>query len=230
MGDEKRPGSQLDRLIEPEIRRDRFARAIEEVAASAGVRHILEIGASSGEGSTEAWVRGALRNAVRPTLHCIEVSIPRYAALVERWRDVGFVRCYNVSSVPVEAFPSEEEVAVFYRTVRSKLRHVRLEKVLGWLRQDVAYLREHGLSADGIGRIRSESGVETFDAVLIDGSEFTGKPELDAVYGARFVLLDDTRSFKNWENLERLSADPGYRLVTKSRWTRNGFAVFEKVG
>lgn len=228
MSGEKPPGSQLDRLIAPEIRRDRFARVIEEVAATDGVRHILEIGASAGEGSTEAWVRGALRNPHRPTLHCIEVSIPRYAALVERWRDAGFVRCYNVSSVPAEAFPTEQEVEAFYRSVRSKLRHVRLEKVLGWLRQDVAYLREHGLSADGIGRIKAENGVDVFDAVLIDGSEFTGKPELDAVYGARFVLLDDTRSFKNWENFERLSADPAYRLVTKSRWTRNGFAVFTR--
>ena len=223
------PLSALDRLIPAEIRRDRFARAIEEIGATPGVRHILEIGASGGDGSTEAWVRGALRNPQRPQLHCIEVSAARYAALVERWRAHDFVHCHHVSSVPVEAFASEEEVARFYGAVRSKLRNVRLEKVLGWLRQDLAYLREHGLSTDGIARIRADLGIARFDAVLIDGSEFAGKAELDAVYGARFVLLDDIRSFKNWENDHRLRADPAYRLVRRSRWLRNGFAVFERV-
>ena len=49
------------------------------------------------------------------------------------------------------------------------------------------------------------------------------------MYGARFILLDDTRTFKNWESSRRLEADPSYRRVTASRWTRNGFAVFERV-
>lgn len=228
MPDDTTPRSALDRLIAPEIRRDRFARAIEAVGATPGVRHILEIGASAGEGSTEAWARGCLRNPQRPTLHCIEVSVTRFAELSERWKGHDFVKCYNVSSVPIERFATEEEVSRFHREVRSKLRNVRLEKALGWLRQDLAYLREHGLSADGIRRIKAEAGVATFDAALIDGSEFTGKPELEEVYGARFLLLDDTRSFKNWENCERLRGDSAYRLVAKSRWTRNGFAVFEK--
>jgi len=222
------PPSQLDRLLAPEIRRDRLSRAVEAVGATPGVRHILDIGASSGEGSTAAWVRGALRNPLRPTIYCLEVSVPRFAELARRWQNHGFVKCYNVSSVPAERFPTEEEVARFYREVRSKLRNVRLEKVLGWLRQDLAYLAEHALSGDGIGRIKTENGISGFDAVLIDGSEFAGKPELDAVWGARFILLDDTRSYKNWENYRRLKADPSHRLVTRSYWSRNGFAVFER--
>jgi hypothetical protein len=224
------PASGLDRLIPPEIKNDRFSRTIAEIAATPGVKEILEIGASSGGGSTEAFVSGALRNPDgRPRIHCIEVSEARFAALRDRWRSHGFVHCYNVSSVPIESFPSAEEVTRFHRDVRSKLRKNRLQKVLGWLQQDLDYLRDHGLSRHGIREIREEHGIDRFDAVLIDGSEFTGKAELEEVYGARFLLLDDTRSFKNWENLARLSADPAYRLVKKSRWTRNGFAVFERV-
>jgi len=96
--------SGLDRILPPEIRRDRFSPAIEAVGATEGVRHILEIGASGGDGSTEAWIRGALRN------------------------------------------------------------------------------------------------------------------------------LDDVRSFKNWENYHRLREVPAFCLVKKSRWLRNGFAVFERTG
>src|SRR2546422_1077602 len=83
--------SQRVALIPAEIASDSFSEIIEEVASSGGVHEILEIGSSAGDGSTAAWVRGALRNAVRPRLHCIEVSTERHAALVERWGAQGFV-------------------------------------------------------------------------------------------------------------------------------------------
>ena len=222
-------GSGLDRLIPPEIAGDEFAQAIEEVAATPGVREILEIGSSAGEGSTAAWVRGALRNPALPRLHCIEVSIERHAALVRRWSDYGFVHCYNLSSVPLERFPSAADVERFYREVPSRLEEFELDTVLAWLQQDVDYLREHRLSSPGIARIRERHGLDGFDAVLIDGSEFTGRAELDEVYGARFLLLDDTMTFKNWENARRLEADSRYKLVRADSSRRNGFAVFERV-
>lgn len=221
------PGSELDHLIPPEIKGDAFAEAIEEVASTVGVGEILEIGSSAGDGSTEAWVRGAMRNPVRPRLHCVEVSIERYGALAERWSEHSFVCCHNVSSIPLERFPSAEDVGRFYREVPSRLREFELETVLGWLRQDMEYLREHGLSSSGIREIKEQHGIDVFDAVLIDGSEFTGRAELDEVYGARFLLLDDTQTFKNWDNALRLEADPAYRLIRSDPATRNGFAVFE---
>ena len=222
-------GLGLDRLIPREIAGDAFAQAIEDVAATPGVREILEIGSSAGEGSTAAWVRGAVRNPVLPRLHCIEVSVERHKALVERWKDRNFVHCYNLSSVPLERFPSAADVERFYREVPSRLRDFELDTVLGWLQQDADYLRDHGLSCPGIARIKEQHGLEGFDAVLIDGSEFTGSAELDEVYGARFLLLDDTMAFKNWENARRLEADARYRVIRADSSTRNGFAVFERV-
>jgi hypothetical protein len=222
-------GPGLDHLIPPEIKGDAFAQIIEDVAATPGVQEILEIGSSAGEGSTAAWVRGALRNPHRPRLHCVEVSIKRHAALVTRWGDQDFVLCHHVSSIPVERLASAEEVERFYRDTPSRLREFELTTVLGWLQQDVDYLREHGLSSPGIAQIKERYGIETFDAVLIDGSEFAGRAELEEVYGARFLLVDDTESFKNWENARRLQSDPEYRLICADQETRNGFAVFERV-
>jgi hypothetical protein len=222
----------LDRLMTPQIQRGRFYRTIRRVAATPGVRTILEIGASSGAGSTEALVSGALANpGGPPEIHTIEVSKARFAQLAERYRAYAFVHPYNVSSIRAADFPGEEEVERFYREVRSKLRNNRLEKVLGWLGQDLAYLRQHpDLDAPGIERIRTASGVATFDAVLIDGSEFTGERELDLVVGARFVLLDDTRSYKNWRSQERLRGDPRYRRIAGSWFFRNGWSAFERLG
>jgi hypothetical protein len=220
--------AKLDDLIPAEITDDPFARLIENVASIAGVYEILEIGSSAGEGSTAAFVRGALRNPAQPRLHCIEVSVERHAALVKRWSDHSFVHCYNVSSIPVERFPSASEVEDFYREVPSRLRDFDLETVLGWLQQDVDYLRDHGLSSPGIRDIKARHDIGTFDAVLIDGSEFTGSAELDEAYGARFLLLDDTETFKNWANTRRLESDRNYRLVRADPSVRNGFAVFER--
>ena len=221
-------GTTLDELIAPEITDDAFAEMIEEIGATASVREILEIGSSTGEGSTAAWVRGALRNPERPRLHCLEVSDERYAALVERWREYEFVHCYHLSSVPLELFPSPADVERFHREVPSPLNQYDLETVLGWLQQDVDYLREHNLSSSGIAEVKAQNGIQVFDAVLIDGSEFSGRAELDEVYGARFLLLDDTETFKNWDNARRLRADPAYRLVRADPETRHGFAVFER--
>ena len=223
------PTSELDNLIPGEIAGDSFSDIIEDIASAEGVREILEIGSSAGEGSTASWVRGALRNAVRPRLHCIEVSTERHAALVERWGAQEFVHCHHTSSIPVERFPSAEEVERFYRDVPSRLRDFDLATVLRWLRQDLDYLHDHGLSSPGIGQIKARYSIDAFDAVLIDGSEFAGRAELEEVYGARFLLLDDTETFKNWENSRRLQADPAYRPVYVDPETRNGFAIFERV-
>lgn len=225
-----RTGTTLDEVIPPEITNDDFAELIEEIGATSGVREILEIGSSAGDGSTAAWVRGALRNPECPRLHCLEVSEERYAALVERWSECEFIHCYHLSSVPLESFPSSADVERFFRDKPSRLNEYDVETVLGWLRQDVDYLRDHDLSRAGIVEVKAQHSIETFDAVLIDGSEFTGRAELDEVYGARFLLLDDTETFKNWDNARRLRADPAYRLVRADPGTRHGFAVFERAG
>jgi hypothetical protein len=73
-----------------------------------------------------------------------------------------------------------------------------------------------------------ENGIAQFGMVLIDGSEFTGRAELDEVYGAQYILLDDIGTFKNFENYERMRRDPAYHTLASNPALRNGFAVFER--
>lgn len=223
-----RADSPLDRLIAPEIQADRLYRWLERIAATAGVRHILEIGASAGAGSTEALVAGALRNREPPLIHSLEVSKVRFAALERRYHEVPFVRCYNLSSVVLERFPSETDVDAFRSRVWTRFRFIARDTVMGWLRADLEYLAKNDLSTPGIEIVRRQHGIEHFDAVLIDGSEFSGPADLEDVYGARYLLLDDIRTFKNHDNYQRLLSDSSYRLLAKGR-VRNGFAVFERV-
>jgi hypothetical protein len=222
-------GSELDRPIAPEITGDRMSELLMELAARPEVRTILEIGASSGAGSTAALVAAGRQRVQPPTLHCIEVSEVRFARLTERYRDLPWVVCHRLSSVPLESFPTPAEVTRFHRERRSGLHRLPLEEILRWLDQDLAYLRQHRLSGHGIRAIRAAHGVDRFDLVLIDGSEFTGPAELDELYGARYVVLDDTTTLKNLDNRERLVADPKYRLIEEDAGLRNGFAAFERV-
>lgn len=220
--------SGLERLIPPEIRDDRLYHWIARIAATPGVQHIIEIGSSSGAGSTEAFVSGALRNTVRPQLYCLEISRTRFRALVERYRDYDFVHCFNCSSVPIELFADAADIDDFRRRTWSRFRLIRRATVLQWLRQDLDYMHRHGLSRHGIRHVRALHGIPHFDAALIDGSEFSGPADLNEVYGARFILLDDIRTYKNGDNYRRLLRDPSYALIDSSRWLRNGFAIFER--
>lgn len=218
----------MDHTIPPEIRDDRFAAVIEEIASRPEVRTILEEGSSSGDGSTDAFVAGALRNPEPPKLHCVELSDVRFQRLVERHDHHEFVYCHHTSAVSSRRFASEDDVADFCRGFRPWLKRRSRRRYLAWRAQDLAYVRASGKDQDGIRKIRMRHAPDGFDAVLIDGSEFTGSAVLEDVYGARFLLLDDIRSIKNHGNYRRLRKDGAYELVERSWRLRNGFAVFRR--
>ncbi len=220
--------SDYDSTIPPEIFHDEFYEVIRSLASKAPVKTVLEIGSSSGEGSTSAFVDGLRANPNRPLLFCMEVSKPRFLELTRRFGQDPQVKCYNLTSVALDRFPTEADVIDFYRSRSSKLNRVPLHEVLRWYRQDVRYMGRLGSSANGIQTIKAENGIDRFGIVLIDGSEFTGSAELDEVYGADYLLLDDIGTFKNFANYQRLSDDPAYHLMASNSELRNGYAVFER--
>ncbi|MBF2073930.1 MAG: glycosyltransferase [Synechococcales cyanobacterium C42_A2020_086] len=221
--------SELNYLIAPEIKNDEFYSAIQRLARRSDVKTVLEIGSSSGGGSTEAFVKGLRSNPNQPQMFCMEVSQPRFAALQACYANDPFVHCYNVSSIPVEQFPTATEIAAFYDTYQTPLRNFPKEQVLGWLQQDIDYVSTTQVPQDGISRIKVDHQIDYFDLVLIDGSEFTGNLELDAVYGAKFILLDDICTYKNYYSHRRLLADPNYSLVALNTTLRNGYSIFRKI-
>jgi hypothetical protein len=202
---------------------------LRSVASTADVETVLEIGSSTGDGSTRAIVEGLNSNPRHPRLFCMELSRPRFDQLLKRYGGDPLIRCYNVTSVPLDRFPTEAQVIDFYKTQQSLLNRTPLPEVLRWLRQDIKYVGRLGPGQNGIRMIKEENGVDTFGMVLIDGSEFTGPAELDEVYGARHILLDDIGTYKNHANFERLRHDPAYRLTATNAAVRNGYAVFERL-
>ncbi len=221
--------SELDNIIPPEIKNDEFYNIIIQLTAAEKIKTVLEIGSSDGSGSTEAFVEGLKRNGNNPLLFCLEVSKPRFEKLEQRYRDFDSVKCYNYSSVSKEKFPAKENVENFYHRVNSNLNNYPLERILGWLEQDMEYLENHNIRDNGIKKIKEENGIFYFDMVLIDGSEFTGEAELEEVYGAKYILLDDIKGYKNFRNYIRLLKDANYDLIIDNKELRNGYAVFKRV-
>jgi glycosyltransferase involved in cell wall biosynthesis len=220
--------SDLSRLIDPEIKGDAFYDVITHLAATEALQTVLEIGSSSGGGSTEALVAGISRNRGSPKLFCIEVSEPRFRKLQEAYKDCPFVHCYNLSTVGINQFPKPDEVIAFYKEVPSGLRQFSLSTVLNWLRQDIEYIRESRVETGAIAKIKADHGITTFDMVLIDGSEFTGYVEYSLILGARFILLDDTNTFKCYKVRQSLLSDPMYDLIADDQGLRNGYSVFKR--
>ncbi|MEH2001509.1 MAG: FkbM family methyltransferase [Nostoc sp.] len=225
----KSADSELNRLIPPEIKNDEFYAAIQKIAKEEDIKTVLEIGSSSGEGSTEAFVTGLRENPNKPTLFCMEISKTRFTELKNNYKNEYFVKCYNMSSVSVKEFPDEKEIIDFYNSHHTNLNLYPLEHVLGWLRQDIEYINNSGVSDNGIQKIKQENNIDCFDLVLVDGSEFTGQAELDEVYGAKFICLDDITTFKNYRNHQKLLADQNYVLIAESTTVRNGYSIFKKI-
>jgi hypothetical protein len=161
------------------------------LARNTKIATILEIGDSSGEGSTEALASGIAENPENPTLFTLEVSRARFKRLAARYHKRVNVKPYNFSSVSLGDFPNEARVREFYRSRRTALNSYPEETLIRRLKQDISYLCESQIPLDGIARIKAEHGISVFDFVLIDGSEFTGHRELELVYGANIIALDD---------------------------------------
>lgn len=221
--------SELNFIIDPEIKNDDFSEAIQEIARYSNIKTVLEIGSSSGQGSTEAFVKGLRENPNQPTLFCMEVSETRFNALKNHYINDSFVKCYNVSSIAINRFPDQETVTQFYDSYQTPLNEYPLERVLGWLSQDINYVKDAKVAENGIDIIKTENNIEEFDLVLIDGSEFTGEVELEQVYGAKIILLDDICTYKNWKSHHRLLSDPNYKLIKHNPKLRNGYSIFIRV-
>jgi predicted O-methyltransferase YrrM len=213
----------------PEILNDEFYNAIVDVVIEKGPKTILEIGSANGLGSTQAFIEGCELCDRKPELFCTEPIIERFNELVRNTGKYGFVNRYNVSSVNICEYMSEERVDDLMAIDKLKTTLYPVQLVLDWRTKEIEYIAKNTIQQDGIDLIRRENGIDTFDVVLIDGSPFTADAEINKIYGAGVIMLDDTMDIKCWNVYNRLLKDDMYELVRENKDLRNGFAIFERV-
>jgi hypothetical protein len=228
-----------DKVLPAEVLGDDFYLSLKELASASELTKILEIGSSSGEGSTRALVEGVLLrdSSDDVSIFCLEISKIRYENLISAYKDFQFVNIFRLSSVGLESFPSLNELRDFYRNVPSNLNNHTFDEVASWLRKDIEYLSLHNkelsnqLSTHGLNGIeylKQEFGISSFDLVVIDGGEFLGWAEYELVRGSKYICLDDINTFKCRKAYDHLSADPDYLLYGENWHIRNGWAIFER--
>ncbi|MDT4902266.1 MAG: hypothetical protein QOH52_282 [Pseudonocardiales bacterium] len=234
-----------DRIVRPARRRvarlwtqfpgeivgDDFAAWIEKLAADPSVRTMVEVGSGAGDGSTRAFVNGAVKQANPPALFCIETSASRADELRKRYADKPFVHTYRAASVGPDQYMSEQDALAWHRAFGARTRTKNTEEsILATRTWELTAFDEPGFKSNAVEMIRADHGVTHFDVALLDGSRYTGAADLRQVYGARWLLLDDILNMKNQPNGMSLVFDPNYKLVHADQRTRDGFAVFERVG
>ena len=222
--------TRIEDIIPAEVLNDEFYNELISIASRPELKTFLEIGSSSGSGSTQALVNGIKQRVDHfgVSLFCMELSRPRFIKLSETYAAEEFVKTYNLSSVATTEFPSATEVEFFYNNTKTNINNAPLTTVLEWRSQDLYYIKENALDANGIQFIINANKIDKFDFVLIDGSEFTGERELIHILGAKVIALDDINAFKCFSAFNILSSHFAYKLVSFDRNTRNGFAIFEK--
>lgn len=191
--------------------------------------NLIEIGSANGEGTTAALVHGLLTWAPGARLFCLEAVPPLFQQLSHRYAHQPQVVCLPYFSVDPLTFPTPEQIQHFMQTTRTVLRNYGVNRVLEWLAQEQATYTQYAQGVSGVAHIRQTYAVQHFDLALLDGGEFCGAADLDAVYGARLIIMDDTRAFKNHAPFLRLEQDPAYRLIALDPHWRHGYAAFERV-
>jgi len=221
----------IEKIIPPEIYNDQLYFMLEHFSTNPILRNFLEIGSSSGGGSTQAFVSGIKRRTDKSEvkLFCMEISHARFEALCAQFEFDSFVKPYKCSSISLGEFPEWDEVQSFYEKTNTALNGWPLDQIQSWYDQDIKYLLTHQMTFNGINKIKTDQNIKNFDMVLIDGSEFSGERDLHHVMGSKVIVLDDINSFKCYNAFQTLLHHSSYRLVNQALYIRSGFAVFERV-
>ncbi|SDI03353.1 glycosyltransferase [Propionivibrio dicarboxylicus] len=223
MADGNRQDYAIRKITDDDAGLTRFVRTF---AAWPELKHALIIGELPEEVLT-ALIKTLAGNLSAPRLHCLQSSANAHRQFSELLKKVPFADCHHASSVPLAEFPPESDVIDYYRQTPDKLSDYPLGQVLGWFRADIAEMQTpEKIGEDGIGNILQTIGQPIFDAVIINGREFTGHAELKRLIGAPIILLGCTRTYKNRASLLALLKNEDYELVLSAANIGNGYAGF----
>lgn len=222
-------------IIPPEIKTGGFYNLIGKISSQSDVVTILEIGSSSGEGSTKAIFDSlAPIPYAKKKIHCMEISRERHEKLSNYLQSDARFHAHRMSSVLIADFPRFEDIKHFHSLYKTNLSKIHIATVESWYRKDIQYLVDNpdlfpNESISGINWIKQKFKINLFDFVIIDGGEFTGFAEYEYLRGARYIALDDTNTYKNWQVRKSLIENKSYKLIDESLKERNGWAVFVRV-
>ena len=205
-----------------------------DLSSREDVRMVLEIGSTDGRGSTMALREGLERNPNFPQvrLFCIEAVRQMYDVLAKN--RASYMKCYRVCSTPPEENYTDAEIDKFFLEDWPKNPFHTPAQVQepAWHKRErdryAAYFFRERLPIKGIELIKERNQVGTFDLAFVDGGTYSGRADVAAVYGAKYLVLDDIHTLKCLWIFEELKQDPKYELIMHHPCTEAhfGYAAF----
>lgn len=214
--------------IHTRLRDNPFYRYLYQMVYATQVQNILEVGSGDGTGSTQIILEALKARELSGRLFCLEPHPEKFQRLQQALDSYPNAWAYSELSVYPCEYPSIEDIQAFRKAHTTVLNLYSEAKVLKWRAAEEAFYRAYPHPQHGIQLIMAEHEIQAWDLVVLDGGEFSGPADLDAVYGAQVLILDDANSYKNHEAYQRLKADPDYYLIQENlKWT-HGVAVFQR--
>lgn len=212
-----------DSIIPAEIKNDElYEKIIETIRLfSSEIKTVLEVGASSGDGSTEAIIAG-MSSLQEKTLYTIEANPLRFESLSERYKNLHWVKPLNGSSVSIEEYMDEDDVAFFHKHTSTQLNEYSLETVLSWYEEELLSIAKWRIPTGIIDTI------EKPDMALLDGSPFTGNAEYEKVCNSKIIILDDIFDIKHYQSHQALRKNKEYECLFCNLTLRNGYSIWVK--
>lgn len=207
---------------------DQLSKCISTLIARYRPKTILEIGSSDGTGSTNVFIN-KLKN-MNAELFCIEMNKDRYNQLKENTSQYSWLYPVHAASVDQYGVMQWEQVEI----LRKKQPNFdvwatfSMEKLREWYDNTLKEITKSDIK-EGIHYCLNLIASDTFDMVFIDGGPFTAEAELDHVYGADIIILDDIYDIKNYNNYIEMNKDTLYERIAFSKSYRNGFAAYKLV-
>lgn len=195
---------------------------------------MFEIGSANGMGSTRAFIDGVYSLYEKgmlggfPEMVCTEIYADRFKELRKNVEPYRWITPIHASTVNLQSYMKYDDVSNFLvDNSRMNISKYPATTVHKWRMDEIHYILNNDIKTNGIEQAKEILGKD-IDIVFIDGSAFTGSAELEAVYGAKCIILDDTMDIKNYANYRKLDFDLHYQHFASDDDERNGWAIYMK--
>ena len=214
--------SKLERINMAEITlNDEFGRAIRDTVVEYQYCTNLEIGSWDGSGSTQCFIAGMNQIDKPKLLQCVEINNDRFTVMANTVKE-PYIHQFNMSSVDKNTFLPKSFDDVWLSPYNKISLNYSRELVKSWFDHDIQHLPDVGFLTKYI--------LLKYDAVLIDGSEFTGYSEYTLLKDNTtcFMLDDVFTAYKCNQIYHELCNNNAWTLIKSNQTLRNGYAIFIK--
>ena len=207
----------------PEIKQDTFfGKDIIKYLNEFNIKSAIEIGSGSGNGSTQCFLEYFDKlNDNSKKFYCFEPVVEWFYDLQKNINNRFYCELYNCSAICYDDLLVKNFDDDFYLTKYNKLKNTYSKELMKkWYDQDILPFKNIKISI--LENIKAE-------AILIDGSEFSGFSEFKKLNSSiNLIFLDDCFSaFKNNQTFEYLKESNEWKIVS-SNLERNGYSIFRK--